>query len=112
MVENTVKPPAEMQGRRRGMRTTIRRLGGCCMASLLSIASFAATITDSPLVEAVKQRNTAVVRTLLNQHIDVNGTQPDGTTALAWAAQRDDLEIADLLIRAGAKVNDLSSSLE
>ena len=31
--------------------------------------------------------------------------KPDGTTALHWASYRDDGESADLLIRAGAKVN-------
>ena len=31
--------------------------------------------------------------------------KPDGTTALHWASYRDDLESADLLIRAGANVN-------
>ena len=30
--------------------------------------------------------------------------RPDGTTALHWAARWDDLEMADLLIRAGANV--------
>ena len=88
------------------MRTTIRRLSGWSMAAcLLSIAGLAAARTDPPLVEAVKQGNIAVVRSLLNQHIDVNAMQADGTTTFAWAAQLDDLEIAELLIRAGAKVN-------
>ncbi len=35
----------------------------------------------------------------------MNAAQPDGATAVAWAAHWDDLEIADLLIRAGADVN-------
>ena len=30
--------------------------------------------------------------------------QIDGTTALHWAVERDDLDMADLLIRAGARV--------
>src|SRR5207245_2438861 len=37
--------------------------------------------------------------------IDVNAAQGDGATALHWAAHRDDLAIADLLIRAGARAN-------
>jgi ankyrin repeat protein len=83
----------------------IRRLSGWLLAVLLlSIASLAAT-SDLPLVEAVKEGNTALVRSLLNQHIDVNVPQADGTTALAWAAQQDDVETAELLIRAGAKLN-------
>jgi ankyrin repeat protein len=84
----------------------ITRLRGWLLAlPLFSIAGFASTSIDLPLVEAVKQGNTALVRSLLDQHIDVNVPQTDGTTALAWAAQQDDVETADLLIRAGAKVD-------
>jgi uncharacterized protein len=36
---------------------------------------------------------------------DVNAAEADGTTALHWASYRDDVESADLLIRAGARVN-------
>ena len=42
---------------------------------------------------------------LIEQKVDVNVAQPDGATALHWAAHRNDVAIADLLIRAGAKVN-------
>ena len=35
----------------------------------------------------------------------MNAPQPDGATALHWAAHRDDLTTADLLIRAGARAN-------
>ena len=34
----------------------------------------------------------------------MNVAEPDGTTALHWAADRDDLPIVDLLIAAGANV--------
>ena len=37
--------------------------------------------------------------------MDVNAAEADGTTALHWASYRDDLESAELLIRAGASVN-------
>src|SRR6185436_4943274 len=42
------------------------------------------------------------VRRLLEQHADVNVPQADGTTALHWAAQWDDLDVARQLTRAGA----------
>ena len=35
----------------------------------------------------------------------VDATEADGATALAWAAHRDNLETADLLLRAGANPN-------
>jgi ankyrin repeat protein len=38
----------------------------------------------------------------LANHAEVNAAEPDGGTALLWAARIDDLEIADLLIKAGA----------
>src|ERR1700730_14249849 len=60
---------------------------------------------DLRLVDAVKNRDRAAVRSLADQHVNVNAAQADGTTALAWAANRDDLETADLLMRAGAKAN-------
>ena len=80
-------------------------LVGWWMASLLSVAGFAAANSDLRLVEAVEKGDQAAVRSLLQQRADVNAPQADGSTALAWAAHRDDLETADLLIRAGANVN-------
>ncbi len=49
--------------------------------------------------------NKEAVRTLIQQKAIVNAPQRDGTTALHWAVRTDDLETADLLIRAGAKIS-------
>ena len=84
---------------------TIRRLIAWCVWGVISVPGFAAARTDFPLIEAAKQGNLAAVRSLLTQRVDVNAPQANGTTALAWAAERDDLEMADLLIRAGANLN-------
>ncbi len=54
---------------------------------------------------AVQSRDMTTLRTLLRQRVDVNATQPDGTTALHWAAHWNDLETVKLLLSAGAKVN-------
>lgn len=78
---------------------------GGAIVPLLGALSFTAAAEDLRLVDAVKNRDRAAVRSLLEQHVNVNAAQPDGTTALAWAANRDDLETAGLLIGAGAKVN-------
>ena len=75
------------------------------IAFLLSATGFAAPADDLRLVDAVKNRDGAAARSLIEQHVNVNAAQPDGTTALAWAANRDDLETAELLIRAGANAN-------
>jgi ankyrin repeat protein len=55
-----------------------------------------------PLAEAVKQRDLTAVRALLQQHVDVNAPEPDGSTALHWAAHQGDADAVDLLLRAGA----------
>lgn len=78
---------------------------GIWIMHLLTAASFALPADDLRLIDAVKNRNRAAVRFLLEERVNVNATGPDGATALAWAANRDDLETADLLIRAGANVN-------
>src|SRR5215472_5954875 len=57
------------------------------------------------LIDAAKNVDKDAVRALLKQGVNVNAADADGTTALHWASYRDDLETADLLIRAGAKVN-------
>ena len=58
-----------------------------------------------PLVAGAKDADWDTVRTLLGQGVDVNTAYVDGTTALHWASYWDNVEIADLLIRAGADVN-------
>ncbi len=58
----------------------------------------------APLLDAVKSGDTAAVRALLKQPNSANVGEADGTTALHWATDRDDLATAELLIRAGANV--------
>ena len=64
-----------------------------------------AAAPDTRLIDAVRRVDVTAVRRLIEQKIDVNITQPDGATALHWAAHRNDVAIADLLIGAGAKVD-------
>ena len=70
---------------------------------LVSVAALGAAGADARLIKAVRGKDTAGVRTLIKQRVDVNAPQGDGATALHWAAHVDDLVIADLLIRAGAR---------
>ena len=83
----------------------IRGLAVWWMVPLLSVVSLATPSSDRRLVGALKEGDKKAVRSLLKEQVDVNVPQVDGTTALAWAAYRDDLETAELLIRSGANVN-------
>src|SRR5262249_1313795 len=57
---------------------------------------------DLRLIDAARSRDARLVATLIKQGVNVNVAQPDGATALHWAAQWDDLETASLLLHAGA----------
>ncbi len=73
---------------------------------LLSAAILApASWGELRLADAAKGKDKEAVRSLVQQHVDVNAPQGDGTTALMWATHWDDLETTDLLIHAGANVN-------
>jgi ankyrin repeat protein len=74
------------------------------MTWLLGAASVLAADSNAQLADAAKKLDKAAVRTLLEQRVDVNAPQVDGTTALHWAAEQDDLETAALLVHAGANV--------
>jgi len=74
------------------------------LVSLLSVANLAAA-SDLRLVDAVQKGDRDAVHSLLKEHIDVNASRADGSTALSWAAHRGDIETANLLIAAGANVN-------
>src|ERR1700686_4500814 len=66
----------------------------CCLAA-----------SDLRLLDAVKRRDRKAVESLIGARAGLNAAQPDGATALAWAAYLDDQATAKLLIAAGADVN-------
>lgn len=85
------------------MRTTGYVVGWSAIAALS--VSLAAAGDDARIADAVEQRDTAAVRSLLKKRVDVNAPQPDGATAMHWASYWDDLDVATLLIGAGADAN-------
>jgi len=71
---------------------------------LLLVARVVA-VSDHPLADAAEAQNDAAVARLLREHVDVNAAQGDGSTALHWAVQWNNREMAALLVAAGASVN-------
>ena len=76
------------------------------VAAVLAVAYAApgglAAAVDSPVADAASRGDAAAVRALLERGADVQTARPDGMTALHWAAMRSDLELADMLLYAGA----------
>ncbi len=58
---------------------------------------------DARLVDAVRRADEAAVRALLAERVDPDTAEADGSTPLHWAVHHDQLGIAELLIRAGAR---------
>jgi uncharacterized protein len=71
-----------------------------CLAGTLSFASQPSS--NQQLADAAEQTDHAAIQLLLERNADVNGPQPDGMTALHWAAYHDLPETARLLVKAGA----------
>jgi ankyrin repeat protein len=92
------------------------RLAASLAAGLLVVCGHTAVARAADgavLIDAAKNADLSVLRALITQHVDVNAASADGTTALHWASYRDNLDAADLLIRAGARVdaaNDLGAT--
>jgi ankyrin repeat protein len=72
---------------------------------LLATGSRGWAAGDTRLADAAMQRDTATVRKLIDQHVDVNAPGADGTPPLHWLVRVDDFETARRLIRAGADVS-------
>lgn len=87
----------------------LRVLAGVCGA-LLAALSFTTLVTarqaaDTRLVEAAMRGDRTQVAALIKARADVNAAQGDGMTALHWAAEKNDVEMARALVAAGAAPN-------
>src|SRR5579862_8118737 len=78
----------------------MRALTVILFSAALSASGYAA---GADAADAIQNRDTDALRTLIKQRADVNAPQPDGTTALHWAAHWNDLDAVNLLLGAGAK---------
>jgi ankyrin repeat protein len=86
------------------------RHGIAIVAISLSTAWGLCAAGRSQLADAVMQGDKSALRTLLQQKADVNAPQADGTTALHWAVRANDLEMTDMLLRAGAQPSTANQS--
>ena len=89
------------------MLTHRNRLGGLALVASLLLGSPMVSAADTRLADAARRGDRQTVQSLLQQHPGAEGANApdaDGTSPLHWAAHRNDLEMADLLLRAGANV--------
>ncbi len=85
-----------------GLRRAIA--GAFGTAVLVAFAAPVLAAPEAPLANAVQRQDRGVIGQLLARRVDVNATQPDGTTALHWATYHDDVELVNRLVAAGASV--------
>lgn len=78
----------------------MRRIG---LTLLLAAVAFGKE--PGALLDAARSDDRGAVQRLLAAGADVNEREPDGTTALAWAATRTNREMAAALLKAGADPN-------
>jgi ankyrin repeat protein len=88
------------------MRSTLLALPVAVFVLVAGAQAAANTVArDTRLVEAVKVGNTATAISLLQQRLDPNGAEADGTTPLHWATRNNDVTLMDRLLRAGARAD-------
>src|SRR5688572_32545432 len=81
----------------------MRQLSAKLALIFILSATLSAQVVSS-VADAAGRGDKAAVKQLLKDGADVNGAQGDGMSALHWAAERGDVELADLLIVAGANI--------
>jgi ankyrin repeat protein len=69
------------------------------------VANVGAAGRDHRVADATERRDWRTVEALIKGGMDVRAPQPDGATALHWAAYWDEAVVAGRLIQAGADVN-------
>lgn len=96
-------------------RTSSSRLSGKLGRSLAPVIALTLTLwlkcgldlaaAESSLADAAEKSDTTRIRSLLKERHDPNQPQPDGMTALHWAAWRGEVETTRLLLKGGASPN-------
>src|SRR5689334_16225118 len=95
----------KMLMKQRKSRVRMHATRGVAATLLLLLITWSALAADLRLVEATQKQDRVAIAALLKSGADVSAAQPDGATALHWAAQWNDLATAEQLIRAGTNAN-------
>lgn len=80
---------------------------GLSLAAVVAMTALAGAqarpgLSRSPVADAAMKGQRDAVKTLITQGADVNAAQGDGMSALHWAADRGDADMAAVLVYAGA----------
>ena len=89
----------------RARSRAVSRIVGLGLASVLFLEPLPAVAQDVSLVDAVRSGDRETVTGLLESGLSASSAEPDGTAALHWASQRDDLSMVQLLLAFGAEVD-------
>ena len=84
--------------------STLKRRFLLVGAATLVLATVQVRAANAPVADAAQQGDRDMVKALLKQAADVNAAQGDGMTALHWAAMKNDADLAQTLLYAGANV--------
>ena len=84
---------------------TFHRAAAPIVVLALSSITLGAASPDRRVADAAQAKNWTAVAALIKQRADVNVPQPDGATALQWAAHWDQLDVVTTLLKSRANVN-------
>ena len=87
------------------MRTAVGASLVASVVAALSGAGAPAEAADGRLMEALRSRDHAAMRVLIERGADPSAAEGDGATPLHWAVRWDDAEAVGLLLDAGADVD-------
>ena len=82
----------------------LRKIAMLGAIGAVSFSVFLHAAPSAPVADAAMAGNRDAVRSLLKQAADVNAAQGDGMTALHWAAMKNDADLVQTLLFAGANV--------
>src|SRR5262245_38396290 len=87
------------------MRKTVLNTIGI---AAIALSAWLGAASSSPVADAAQHSDRDAVKALWKHAADVNAAQGDGMTALHWAAMKNDVELAQMLLYAGANARALT----